>query len=267
MQKYCFPTSGVQIMGILNITPDSFFDGDVYASPELALKRALDMQTQGVDIIDIGGQSTRPGAVPVPPAEELRRLLPVLEALAGQVSIPVSVDTFCPEVAEQALAQGAVMVNDVSGEVSAEMAEVVRRHNAGWVLMHNGGGADAVNDYRPDVVTCVRQRLMEMTEQAMRLGIAREKLCVDPGIGFGKTRDDNIRLLASVRELKLEGVALLVGASRKRVTGEDVPPKERLGGTIAAHTVAQLGGADILRAHDVREARQAADFTELVKAT
>ena len=261
---YHFTTGKTQLMGILNITPDSFYDGNAYLTPELAIARAMELEAQGADIIDIGAQSTRPGAAPVPPEEELRRLLPVLEAIAGQVNVPVSVDTFYPEVAEQALERGAVIINDVSGKVSAEMADVVRRHSAGWVLMHNGGGAEAVNDYRPDVVACVRQSLIDMAEQAMRFGIAREQLCMDPGIGFGKSREDNLRLLTNTRALKPEGIALLVGASRKRATGEAVPPGERLGGTIAAHTIAQLGGADILRVHDIPQARQAADLTEIV---
>ena len=251
-------------MGILNITPDSFYDGGTYLTPELALTRALDMHSQGADIIDIGAQSTRPGAVPLLPAEELRRLIPVLEALAGQLSLPISVDTFYPEVAEQALQRGAVIVNDVSGKVTAEMAEVVKRHNAGWVLMHNGGGASATPVYTPDVVTVVRDSLAQMTEQAMSCGLTKQQLCVDPGIGFGKSHSDNIKLLANTRELKLGGVALLIGVSRKRVTGEQSPPQDRLAGTIAAQTVAQLGGANILRVHDLREARQAADFTESV---
>jgi len=259
-----FTTTKTQLMAILNITPDSFFDGGTYLTPELAIKRALELQSQGADILDIGAQSTRPGAVPVPPEEELRRLLPVLEAIAGQVSIPISVDTFHPTVAEQALQHGASIINDVSGRVTTDMANIIQRYNAGWVLMHNGGGADAVPTYAPDIVICVRDSLASMAEQAMSFGLTKQQLCIDPGIGFGKSREDNIKLISNMRSLKLEGIALLVGASRKRVTGEGIPPQDRLAGTIAAHTVAQLGGADILRVHDVREARQAADFTELV---
>ena len=261
---YHFKIEKPQLMAILNITPDSFFDGDVYFSPALAIARALELEAQGADIIDLGAQSTRPGAVPLPPEEELRRLLPVLEAVARRVNVPLSVDTFYPEVAEQALERGAAIVNDVSGSVTAEMAQVMRRHGAGWVLMHSGGGADAVNDYQPDVVTCVRQRLIDMTRQAMAFGLAEAQLCVDPGIGFGKSREDNLRLLANAQKIKPEGIALLVGASRKRVTGENVPPSERLGGTIAAHVIAQLNGADILRVHDVPQTRQAMNLTELV---
>lgn len=262
-----FTTTKTQLMAILNITPDSFFDGGTYLTPELAIKRALELQSQGADILDIGAQSTRPGAAPVPPEEELRRLLPVLEAIAGQVHIPISVDTFYPEVAEQALTRGASIINDVSGHVTPEMAQAVRRYGAGWVLMHNGGGADATPVYTPDVVTVVRESLADMIEQAMSYGLTKAQLCVDPGIGFGKSREDNIRLIANTSKLKLDDIALLVGASRKRVTGEDFPPNERLAGTIAAHTVAQLGGADILRVHDVPQAQQAADFTESVIST
>ena len=251
-------------MGILNITPDSFFDGGAYNAPELAVKRALELQAQGADIIDIGAHSTRPGSVALTPQEELARLLPVLKVLRGQLRVPVSVDTFYPQVAKLALEHGAAIINDVSGKLTGEMAQIIKDHSAGWVLMHNNGGADATPAYSPDVVTCVRKYLHEMVEQAMQFGIAREQLCVDPGIGFGKTHEDNLKLIAHTARLKVDGIALLVGASRKRVTGAQQAPAKRLGGTVAAHVIAQLGGANVLRVHDVELARQAADFIECV---
>jgi len=241
-------------MGILNITPDSFYDGSAFFTPETAVGHALLMQAEGADILDIGAQSTRPGAVPVPPEEELRRLLPVLKALRGRVNIPISIDTFYPEVAKKAIEHGAVMVNDVSGTAAQAMAEIVKQSSAGWILMHNGGGT----------AEHVRQSLESMAGQAIAYGIAKEQLCVDPGIGFGPSREDDRRLLAHTAQLKISGIAYLVGASRKRVTGEDSPPPERLAGTIAAHTIAQLDGADILRVHDVKQASQAAKMTESV---
>jgi dihydropteroate synthase len=259
---YQFCSGNIQIMGILNVTPDSFFDGDAYFSPELAGERALELEAQGADIIDIGAQSTRPGSVPVPPEEELNRLMPVLEKIIGQIKIPVSIDTYYPEVAEQALAHGAAIINDVSGKFNPKMAEVIARYYAGWILMHNNGGADAVPAYEPDVVTAVKKSLIEMTELAMNFGIAREQLCVDPGIGFGKSREDNLRLIANICELKMDNIALLAGVSRKRVIGEEYAPHDRLAGTIAAHVMAQMGGADILRVHDVKDTRQATQFVK-----
>jgi len=250
-------------MSIINVTPDSFYDGNINFSPDHAIAAALQAQADGAHIIDLGAHSTRPGSMPVPPDEELRRLLPVLTALRGKLHVPMSVDTFYPEVAAQALQHGAAIINDVSGHVTASMAAVVREHGAGWVLMHNGGGANATPTYTPDVVTCVRDALAKMACQAEQFGILRPQLCVDPGIGFGKTQPDNLRLLASIAKLKIDGVATLVGASRKRVTGEHLPPSERLPATIAAHTIAQLGGANILRVHDVKEAVSAAKWLDI----
>ena len=243
------------IMGILNVTPDSFSDGGMYDSVDTAVARALQIQEEGAGILDIGAQSTRPGHSPVPPQEELRRLLPVLQALRGKLHIPISVDTYSPEMAKAALDLGAAVINDVSGTAAREMAEVVLKYEAGWILMHNGGGADAVPRYEPDVVTAVRAALENLVGQAMAYGLQKNQLCLDPGIGFGKSQEDNLKLLANTPKLKLPGVAYLVGASRKRVI-------EYAGGsTIAAHVIAQLGGADILRAHDVKEAVQAMRVT------
>jgi dihydropteroate synthase len=220
------------------------------------------MEREGAAMLDIGAQSTRPGHAAVAPEEELRRLLPVLEALRGRLRVPISVDTFEPEVARRCLAAGAAVVNDVSGRVNEAMARVVREAGAGWVLMHSGGGADSAERYEPDAVTAVRAALEGMVRQAEALGLCRAQLCVDPGIGFGKTREDDALLLANAAALQAEHTALLVGASRKRVidwlAGGGTEPRERLGGTLAAHLFAQLGGAVILRAHDVAEAVQAA---------
>jgi len=259
---FSFNTTHTAIMAIINITPDSFYDGNAHFAPEQAVAAALQAQADGAHIIDLGAHSTRPGSTPVPPAEELRRLLPVLTALQGKLHIPISVDTFYPEVAEQVLANGATIINDVSGKITAEMAAVVSQYGAGWVLMHNGGGADATPVYTPDVVTCVRNELAAMVNQAEQLGVTKAQLCIDPGIGFGKTREDNLRLLGNIAKLTMPGVAMLVGASRKRVTGEHLPPSERLSATIAAHAIAQLGGANVLRVHDTKEAIQAAQWVD-----
>jgi len=252
----------MQIMGILNITPDSFFDGSLYASPERALERALKMQAEGADIIDLGAQSTRPGSAVIAAEEELARLLPVLDKLAGRIEVPISVDTFYPEVAKAVLMRGASLINDVSGKVTPEMASVIMGFGANWILMHNPGGADIAEHYAPDVVSCVKDKLTNMVRQALVLGVAKDKLCIDPGIGFGKSRADNLKLLANTNMLKIEGVELLIGASRKRLIGEQYTPEERLAGTIAAHVIAQLGGANMIRVHDVKEAVQAARFVK-----
>jgi len=244
----------MQLMAILNVTPDSFSDGGKYFSPEAAFTRALELEQQGADILDIGAQSTKPGCEMIPPAEELRRLCPVLEGLRGKIKIPISVDTFYPEVAQVALGLGASIINDVSGAVTAGMAKAVKSHGASWVLMHNRGGADNEGHYE-DVVSELRAALEAMARQALALGIKKERLCLDPGIGFGKSNEDNLRLLANLKQVKVPGLALLVGVSRKRVTGGNEAD------TLAAQVIAQMGGADILRTHDVVQARRAANFT------
>jgi len=240
-------------MAILNVTPDSFSDGGLYFAPDAAIARALELERQGADILDIGAQSTRPGCAAVSPEEELRRLRPVLEGLRGKLGIPVSIDTFYPEVAEDALNLGASIINDVSGIVRGEMAALVKSHGARWVLMHNQNGADFEGKY-DDVVSEVREALEELARQAMALGLEKQQLILDPGIGFGKCYDDNLRLLANLERVKPPGFPLLVGVSRKRVTGGSQAA------TLAAQIIAQCGGVDILRTHDVVEAGQAAKF-------
>jgi len=239
----------MQLMGILNVTPDSFSDGGKYFSPEAAIARALELERQGADILDIGAQSTRPGCEPVSPEEELRRLRPVLEGLRGRLSIPISVDTFYPQVAREALALGAGIINDVSGTVSEEMAAIVKSHDAYWVLMHNQNGADFEGQY-DDVVSEVHAALENMARQAMALGVPKERIWLDPGIGFGKSNEDNLRLLANLDRVRVEGFPLLAGVSRKRVTGGTEA------GTAAAQAIAQMAGIDILRTHDIASARQ-----------
>jgi len=243
----------MQLMAILNVTPDSFSDGGLYFAPEDAIARALELERQGADILDVGAQSTRPGCVAVSPAEELRRLLPVLEGLRGKLGIPISIDTFYPEVAEEALRLGASIINDVSGIAREEMAAAVKSHGARWVLMHNQNGADFEGQYE-DVVKEVREALEQMAAKAMALGLEKQQLILDPGIGFGKCYDDNLRLLANLEQVQVPGFPLLAGVSRKRVTGGSQAA------TLAAQAIAQCGGADILRTHDVVEAGQAAKF-------
>lgn len=253
------------IMGILNVTPDSFSDGGHYFSPESAVAHALEMQAQGADIIDIGAQSTRPGHTPVSPEEEWRRLEPVLAALRGRLAVPISIDTYFPEVACRAIEAGAHILNDVSGDPGNGMPETTVRCGAGLVMMHAGGGAQAEDT--ADAVAAVRLYFQEALAAASRAGLPPEAVCLDPGIGFGKSRTGDLELIARLPETLagLPETAVLVGASRKRVVGAccgNPPPAERLPGTLALHTLAQWNGAHILRVHDVAAAVQAASVVD-----
>lgn len=273
------------LMGILNVTPDSFSDGGLWLEPERAVQHGLEMQAQGADIIDVGGQSTRPGHTPVSAEEEAGRVLSVVEALAKTLLIPISVDTYYPAVAEKAIAAGASIVNDVSGVISPLMAEIVRRTGAGWIIMHTGaefsmeeGGIsqqlkdlmqsqamEACRDYPDGIAGDVRDFFEKSYLAATSLGVLPEQLCFDTGIGFGKSYTQNLDLLRDTRIARLASRPLLVGVSRKRVVGEaaQVPdPLKRLPGTIAANTAAIAGGADILRVHDVLENVQAAQVAD-----
>lgn len=250
------------IMAILNVTPDSFSDGGKYFQPEKAVAHALEMQEQGADILDIGGQSTRPGHVAIPWQEEWKRIEPVLLALQGKVQAAVSVDTFYPQVAERALDAGADIINDVTG-FSPEMWEIAARSpDCGCIVMHWQELAPET-----DAAEVVHQFFLQKKEEALAAGIALDRLCMDPGVGFGKSYEQNLQLLAQVQREKLPETAFLMAASRKRVIGApcgNPPFEERLAGTLAAHTLAVAGGADILRVHDVPEAVQAAKVTDAV---
>jgi len=255
----------VLIVGILNVTPDSFSDGGRFLSPDAAVERALAMEREGADIIDVGGESSRPGAEPVPVEEELRRVLPVLERLRGKLRIPISIDTTKAEVAEVALRAGASIVNDISAlRFDPAMAPVVAEFGAGLVLMHMLGTPKTMQQdpHYEDVVTEVRDFLAERALYAQSQGIPREAIAVDPGVGFGKTVEHNLEILRRLSELAELGFPVLVGPSRKSFIGAvlGLPVEERLEGTLAACAVAVVRGADILRVHDVREVRRAADL-------
>ena len=249
-------------MGILNVTPDSFSDGGRFLKPEDAVRRAVELQSQGADIIDIGGQSTRPGHTPIPWEEEWARLSPVLEKLRDKLSVPVSVDTYYPEVAARALKLGADIINDVTG-FSEKMWLVAASHKTcGCIVMHWADLQEC-----DDALSAVHSFFIEKQEQAKAFGIDSRRLCMDPGVGFGKSMEQNLQLLHRVHETKLSDAAFLMAASRKRVIGApcgNPPFEERMPGTIAAHTIAQLSGADILRVHDVKQAVQAARVADAV---
>jgi dihydropteroate synthase len=245
------------VMGVLNVTPDSFSDGGRFLDPASALEQASRMIAEGADILDIGAESTRPygGAVAVSSDEEIRRLAPVLPA-AVAMGVPVSIDTMKAAVAEWALAAGAAIVNDVWGlQRDSGLARVVAVHRVPVIVMHNRDAADPTIDILADISAFFSRSL----EIARRAGIAREKIVLDPGIGFGKTAEQSLTAIACIGEFKSFGLPLLVGASRKRFIDKvsPAPPDQRLGGSIAAHVLAVVGGAAIIRTHDVAETVQA----------
>lgn len=268
MSVFCFRDRSISlgqktyVMGILNLTPDSFSDGGRYNTVYTALKAVKEMERLGTDFIDIGGQSTRPGHTPITPNEEWERLKEILPVVVKNTKLPVSVDTFYPFVAEKALEAGCFIINDVSGKVSAEMASVVKKYGAGWVLMHSG------EEKTDNIARRVHQRLLKMKEEAMGLGVEEKNICLDPGIGFGKTMEQNRELIKRTNDVKVEGTAYLLGASRKRVIGEalekETPFEKRDPGTVAAHTIGIMGGADIIRVHDCFSACQAAAVADYI---
>jgi len=256
------------IMGILNATPDSFSDGGQTFEKEKAIEHGLRMAAEGADWVDVGGESTRPQAEPVPVEEEIRRVVPVVEALAAE-GVTVSIDTMKAAVAKAALEAGAELVNDVSAlGMDVSMAGVCREYNAPVILMHMRADPRTMQydvEYE-DIMASVFAYLSERMEYAVSHGIGENKIILDPGIGFGKDTGGNLALIRNLAELKSLGRPLLVGASRKsfigRITGE--PVSGRLGGTIAAHTAAILNGANIIRAHDVAAARSAAMVADAI---
>ena len=246
-------------MGVLNVTPDSFSDGGLFADTEDAVAHGVRLADDGADIVDIGGESTRPGAEPVHVEEELRRVIPVVEGLhASRPDIVLSIDTRHSLVANEAVAAGAAIVNDISGGHDPAMLRVVRDTDAGLVLMHMRGDPHTMQDepHYDDVVAEVHEFLRERVEAAVFAGITSEHLCVDPGIGFGKDLGHNLALLRAIERFRDLDAAVLVGASRKRFIGalsEVDEPAARLEGSIAAAVLSVAFGADIVRVHDVAE--------------
>ncbi|HEX9300535.1 MAG TPA: dihydropteroate synthase [Actinomycetota bacterium] len=246
------------VMGIVNVTPDSFSDGAMFASAEDAVAHGARLVDEGADLVDVGGESTRPGSDPVDVDEELRRVVPVIEGIAkARPGTPVSVDTRKPEVAMVALDAGACVVNDVTAGRDRRLLETVSRTGAGLVLMHMLGEPKTMQDdpRYDDVVAEVHEFLRERIEAAVFAGIREGRICIDPGIGFGKTVDHNLALLRAVPALRLLGAAVMVGASRKgfigTLTGVD-DPASRLEGSLAVAVLAAAHGADLVRVHDVQ---------------
>ena len=262
------------VMGVLNVTPDSFSDGGKYLNVWQAVEHALQMQRDGADIVDIGAESTRPGSAEIPVAEELARLLPVLESLRGKLKIPISVDTQKAAVAEIAIGAGAAMINDVSGlRHDPRLAEVVAHHGVPLVLMHMRGTPRTMQKlpFAKDVMKDVLNGLRNSALIARKAGIAKNKIVVDPGIGFGKSLEQNYELLAKLDEIAKLGYPLLVGTSRKGFlgktlvrNGEPAPSEKRIWGTAATVTASILGGAHIVRVHDVAEMTQVARVADCI---
>ena len=260
------------VMGVLNVTPDSFSDGGNFFDPKLAAKQALALQHDGADIIDIGAESTRPGSHGISAAEELLRLLPVLEALRGKLKIPISVDTQRSAVAEIALGVGAQIVNDVSGLRSdPALAKVAAKYNAPLILMHMRGDPRSMQKgpFARDVVKDVVGGLRKSIAIARKAGVAASQIVIDPGIGFGKSFAQNYELLARLPELGKLGFPILVGTSRKGFlgatlarNGKPAPSNQRLWGTAATVAASILNGAHIVRVHDVAEMAQVAHVTD-----
>lgn len=257
------------IMGILNVTPDSFSDGSRHLSLESAIAAAERMVAEGADIIDIGGESTRPDAPPVSADEELRRVMPVIVALAGRITVPLSIDTWKAKVARAALAAGAEIVNDISGmEFDPAMAEIVAAGGAGVVLMHTRGRPFEMqkNTSYTDMVEEIRAYLQGCLAKASSAGIVAERVVLDPGIGFGKGVAGNLEIIRRLSEFAMLGRPLLVGPSRKSFIGTTLGRgvDDRLFGTAAAVAVSLVNGARIFRVHDVRAMRDVVDMAAAI---
>lgn len=250
------------IMGILNITPDSFSDGGNYVELETAINKAKAMVQEGADIIDIGGESTRPGYEQVDADVEIKRVVPVVERLVKELSVPISVDTSKAMVAKKVLELGADIINDQWGlQKESDMAKFIADYNAGVIVMHNQNDKE-YNHFMGDIIRFLRKSI----EIARNAGIKNESICIDPGVGFGKDTQNNIEVIRRLKELKTLNLPILLGTSRKSVIGNtlNLPIEERLEGTIATVSVGIVNGADIVRVHDVKEVSRAAKMTDAI---
>ena len=259
------------IMGVLNVTPDSFSESGLYFDKSAAIKRAIQMVEEGADIIDIGGESTRPGSEPVTLEEELRRTIPVIEKLAKEIRIPISIDTYKSEVAKKALDAGASMVNDISGlRFDPAMPGVVSQYKVPVVIMHIKGMPKDMqqNPFYEALIPEIMDYLREGIRIAIGSGISEDKLIIDPGIGFGKTFDHNLEIINKLHEFTLLEKPILIGPSRKAFIGRilgDAPVTYRLEGTAAAVAISIINGANIIRVHDVKEMVKVAKVADAIK--
>ena len=252
------------IMGILNVTPDSFSDGGDYTNIDIAVNHAKEMIELGADMIDLGGESTRPGHKFVSSEEEISRIVPVIKRLKEEINVPISIDTYKSEVAEEALKLGVDMVNDVWGlTYDGKMADVVAKYDGEVCIMHNQEGTD----YDKDIMEAIKEFLQNSIDMALKAGVKKEKIVLDPGIGFGKTYEQNIEVLDRLGELRDLGYPVLLGTSRKSVLGkilENSTPKERVNATVATTVLGVKDGVDIVRVHDVKENKEAAMVADAI---
>ena len=251
------------------MTPDSFSDGGRFLKIEDAVRCGIKMAEEGADIIDVGGESTRPGSDPLEIEEELSRVIPVIKALSKEIDIPISIDTYKSEVAQKALEAGAEMLNDISAlRFDPKMKEVASEYQVPVVLMHIKGTPKNMqeNPYYDDVITEITEYLTQSIEIAQNAGIDREKIVIDPGIGFGKRLEDNLNILKNLKKFSILNCPILVGPSRKSFIGRilDLPVEERLEGSLAALAVAIMNEANIVRVHDVKESKRVAGLVDAV---
>ena len=265
------PGKNTLIMGILNLTPDSFSQDGIYSEkkdPEIALDYAQKLVNDGADIIDVGGESSRPGAKPIPLKEELARTIPVIKLLAKKIKVPISIDTYKPEVASEALAYGVSLVNDITGLTNRKMLRLVSAHRCGIIIMHMRGNPRSMqkNPLYKSLIEEITEFLSQSVQKAIGSGVSKNRIIIDPGIGFGKTADNNLEILKNLKRFKILGQPILVGPSRKSFIGKILKtgPKERLFGTISSCMLAVGGQAKILRVHDVKEVKEALKITEAV---
>jgi len=260
------------IMGILNITPDSFSDGGKYFNQADAYDRAMRLIEEGADILDVGGESTRPGSDPLPLQEELDRILPVISRIASESQIPISVDTYKAETARHAIEAGAYLVNDISGlSFDPAMASVVAERDAMVCIMHIQGSPKnmQINPMYEDVVCDIKKWLTRQADYGVSQGIPQDHIIIDPGIGFGKTTKHNLEILRRLNEFREMGYPVLIGTSRKSFIGKilgGLPPEERMEGTAASVAISIAKGANIVRVHDVREMKRVAQMTDAILA-
>jgi len=266
--KFALKFNRTLIMGVLNITPDSFSDGGLFVDLDKAVKHAKQMLKDGADIIDIGGESTRPGSEPITEEEELQRVNPVVRELIKKVNVPISIDTYKPKVAEKCLESGAHLVNDITGLGNKEMIKLAAKYKVPVVLMHMKGMPKDMqeNPVYNDVVKEIKDFLSGRINEAKKAGI--KDIIIDPGIGFGKTTEHNLQILKRLNEFKDLGCPVLVGPSRKSFIGSitGLPVNERLEGTLASVAIAVMNGANIVRVHDVKECKRAVQIADAVKS-
>ncbi len=262
-------SSRTHIMGVLNVTPDSFSDGGKFLRKDEAVRQGMKMAEEGADIIDVGGQSTRPGSEPISPQQELSRVIPVIESLSEKIDVPISIDTYKAEVAREALSSGAEMINDISAlRFDSRMRRIASEHKVPVVLMHIKGTPKNMqeNPWYDDVIGEIIGYLKESIRIATDAGIDRKKIMIDPGIGFGKRLQDNLNILKNLKKFSILGCPILIGCSRKSFIGKilDLPVEERLEGSLAALAVAVMNGANIVRVHDVKESRRVIKLVDAI---